>query len=75
MRDLPRHPYFGVQLRQPGWILVHVGWQELQGNLLPKLEVVSAIDLTHAAVAEPFDDAVATAEKRAWRKPSVVNRA
>jgi hypothetical protein len=75
VRDLPRHPYFGVELRQPGGILVHVVWQELQRDLLPQLEVVRTIDLTHAAMAEPFDDAVATAKEGAGGKPSVIDGA
>ena len=75
MRHLPRHPDFGVQLRQARRIAVDVGRQELQRDRLPELQVVGAIHLAHAAAAEPADDAVAAAEERAGREAAVVDGA
>ena len=63
VRDLPRHPHFGVELRQARGIAIDVGRQELQRDRLAELQIVGAIDLAHAAAAQPSDDAVAAAEK------------
>ena len=49
VRDLPRHPHFGVQLRQARRIAIDVGRQELQRDRLTELQVVGAEDLAHAA--------------------------
>ena len=75
MRDLARHPHFGVELRQPRRIAVDVRRQELQRDRLAELQVVGAVDLAHAAAAEPPDDAVASAEERAGLEAAVVDRA
>jgi hypothetical protein len=73
--DVPRHPYFRVELGQTGGIAIDVRRQELEGDRLPELEVVGAEDLTHPAAAEPADRPVAAAEDGARREPSMVDRA
>ena len=75
VRDLPRHPHFGVELRQTGRIAIDLRRQELERDRLTELQVVGAEDLAHPALAQPADDAVAAAEDRAGRKPSVVDGA
>ena len=75
VRHLTRHPHFGVELRQPRRIAVDVRRQELQRDRLTELQIVGAIDLAHAAAAEPPDDAVAAAEERAGLEAAVVDRA
>ena len=62
-----------MQLRQARGIAVDRFGQELQGDLLAELEVVGAIDLAHAALAEPADDAVAVVEQRARLEAPVVD--
>ena len=74
MRHLPRHPHFGVQLRQPRRIAIDFLRQELQRDRLPELEVVGAIDLAHAAAPEASDDAVAAVEEGAGREAAVIDR-
>ena len=82
VRDLPRHPHFGVQLRQSRWIAIDIRRQELQRDRLSELQVVCAVDLAHAAAAEAFDDAVSAAEKSArlrsghgrWRQMKTASR-
>ena len=60
---------------EPRGIAVDVAGQELERDRLAELQVVGAIDLAHAAAAEPADDAVAAAEewpgaKRPWSMES-----
>ena len=64
MRDLPRHPHFGVELRQARGIAIDGLRQELQRDGLAELQIVGAVDLAHPALAEPPDDAVAA--RRRW---------
>ena len=75
VRHLPRHPDFGVQLRQPGGIAIDAGRQEFERDRLSELDVVGTIDLAHAAFAEALDDPVAFAEQRARLKAPVIDRA
>ena len=75
VRDLPRHADFGVELGQPRRILVDVRRQELERDRLAELQVVGAIDLAHAAAAQPLDDAVASAEERARLEAAVIDGA
>ena len=73
VRDLPCHPHLVVELHQARRIVIEVRRQELERYRLRELQVVSAIDLAHAAAAEASDDAVPAAEHRAKRKASVVD--
>ncbi len=75
MRDLARHPDFGVELRQARRILVDVRREELQRDRLTELQVVGAVDLAHAAATEAFDDPVASAEEGARLEAAVIDRA
>ena len=75
VRDLPRHPHFGVELRQARRVAIDLGREELERDRLPELQVVRAIDLAHAATAEPFDDAIAPAKEGARFEAAVVDRA
>ena len=52
MRHLPRHPHFGVELREARGIAIHGLGQELERDRLAELQVVGAVDLAHAALAE-----------------------
>ena len=47
--------------------------QELQRDRLAELEVVGAVDLAHAALAEEADDAIALVEDRARLEPSMID--
>jgi hypothetical protein len=73
MRDLPREPDLGVELRQPRGIAVDALGQELERDRLPEFEIVRAVDLAHPAASEPSDDAVAVVEHGAGREPSVID--
>ena len=74
MRHLPRHPHFGVELREPRGIAIDRLGQEFQRDRLAELQVVGAIDLTHAALCRAADDAVAPAEEGAGREAAVIDR-
>src|SRR5262249_49058838 len=74
MRHLPRHAHFGVELRQPRRVAIHLLGQELQRDRLAELQVVGAIDLAHAAAPEPSDDAIPVVEDRSRREPPVIDR-
>jgi hypothetical protein len=75
MRHLPCHADFGVQLRQPRGIAIDLGRQELQRHRLTELQIVRAIDLAHAAAAQPSDDAVTAPEERSGREAAVIDGA
>ena len=75
VRDLARHPHFGVQLRQPRRVAIDVGRQELQRDRLTELEIVRAEHFAHPAAAQPSDDAIAAAEDGAGREAAVIDRA
>ena len=62
VRDLSCGPHFGVKLREARGIVIDVGGQELQGDRKAKAEIVGAIDLAHAAAAEPSEDAIPRVE-------------
>ena len=74
MRDLPRRPRFVVELRQPLRILFQAGRQEFQRDGLTETEVVSPVDLSHAAAAEQAENTVALLKDLARLKPAVVDR-
>ena len=64
MRDLPCDPYLVAEPGEGG--LAHVGGrEELEGDRLVEDQIVGAVDLAHAALAEPSEDAVAAGEHRA----------
>ena len=74
VRHLPRHARLGVQLRQARGITVDRLRQELQGDLLAELQIIRAINLSHAALAEAADDPVPVVEQRARLEAPVVDR-
>jgi hypothetical protein len=74
VRDLPRHPHLVVELHQAGRVAIQFGRKELERNRLRELQVVRAVDLPHAAATQASNDAVPSAEHRAWRKSPVVDR-
>ena len=73
MRYLPRHPHFGVELRQPCRIAIDRFREELQRDRLPEFEIVCAVDLTHPTFAEASDDAVAVVEDGAGFEAAVID--
>ena len=75
VRDLPREPDLGVEAREEALVRGDRLGQELQGDGLSELQVVGAVDLAHAALAEEPDDAVALAEHGARRERAEVERA
>jgi hypothetical protein len=58
VRDLARHPHFGVQLHQSRGIAIDRLGQELQRDRLSELQVIGAIDLAHTAAPEQRYDAI-----------------
>ncbi len=48
--------------------------QKLQRDGLPEPEIVSAIDLAHAAFAEQSDNPISAVEQRAWCESAVADR-
>ena len=74
MGDLARQADFGVELGEARGVAVERFGEELERDRLAELQVVGAIDLAHAAAAEPADDAVTAVEDRAGRKAAVVDR-
>ena len=56
-------------------ILVDVGREKLQRDLLTELQIVSTKHFTHPAATEPLDDPVAAAEEGAGLEAAVVDRA
>jgi hypothetical protein len=62
-----------VELRQPLRIAIDRFGQELERDRLSELQVVGAVDLAHAPLADATDDAVTIVEDRARIEPSVVD--
>ena len=75
MRDLARHAHFGVQLREPGGIAVDIRGEKLEGDRLSELQIIGAINLAHAALAEPAKHSIPSAENGAGLEASVIDRA
>ena len=75
VRDLPREPDLRMEAREEALVGRDGLGQELQGDRLPELQVVGAIDLAHAALSEKPDDPVALAEHGAGRKGPEVDGA
>ena len=57
-----------VELGEPRRIVRELIGKALEGDGLPELQIVSAVDLAHAAAAERRDDAEARGEPRAGRE-------
>ena len=74
VRDLPRRPDFVVKLREPDRLVTQPVGQKLERDWLAESEIVSAIDLTHAAFAEQSDNPISAVEQRAWRESAVADR-
>jgi hypothetical protein len=56
MGDLARRADFVVELREADGIVLEAVWQELQGDRLAEPQIVGAVHLAHAALAEHRDD-------------------
>ena len=63
MRHLSRQPHLGQQSRNPGIASCHRRRDELQRDLLAKLEVVGPVDLAHATAAEARHNAKTAGEQ------------
>ena len=74
VRDLARRPDLVVELREPDGIGADRVGQELQRDRLAEAEVVGAVDLAHAALAEEADDAEPSVEHRTGREAAVIDR-
>jgi hypothetical protein len=74
MGDLARRADFVVELREADGIVLEAVGQELQGDRLAEPQIVGAVHLAHAALAEHRDDAIATVENRSGTEPSVRDR-
>src|SRR5713101_7483143 len=75
MSDLPRNAYFGKQSRSVRWICGLCFWQKFDRYNLVKLEIERAIYLTHSAVAEEIQYAIAAREYSPKWKSSLAFRA
>ena len=75
VRDLPREAHLRVEPREERLVARDALRKELQRDGLPELEVVGAVDLAHAALAEKAHDAVALAEHGAGRKRAEIEGA
>src|SRR5678816_2508676 len=73
MRHLPRHAHFGMELGQARGVAIHRLGKELQRDRLSELEIVRAVDIAHAALAEAADDAIALVEDRPRLEPSMID--
>jgi hypothetical protein len=62
MRDGARDAHFVVELRQASGMAGEILGQQLQRDGLSELQVVGAVHLAHAALAERRDDAEAAGE-------------
>ena len=58
MIERGKRPGFALESRQPVGIGSKRGWQDLQGHVSAKLEVVRAVDLAHPADAEERRDLI-----------------
>jgi len=62
--DLASNANFAVKAGERGSVLHQLLRQELQGHVLIELEVLGAIDLTHAAAPDQRNDTIAICEQR-----------
>jgi hypothetical protein len=74
VRHEARHAHLGVDLHQARGVAIDGVRQELQRHRLPQFQVVGAVDLSHPALAEAPDDAVAAVEEGARREPAMIDR-
>ena len=74
VRDAARVAHLGVEAIDEGRLRREFRRQELQRDGLAELQVVGAVDLTHAAVADETDDAITIGEDRAGRKAAAIER-
>ena len=63
MRHLSRQPHLGQEPRDTSFASYHRRCDELQGDLLPELEIFSAVDLPHATAAEARHNAKTVGEQ------------
>ena len=70
MRDVARDTYFAMEPRQGSAVLHQLFRQELEGNVLIKLKVLGAINLSHSSPAYKRNDAIAVGQYRSGKYAS-----
>jgi hypothetical protein len=73
MRNLSRDANLVMELGEPRRIALQIDWKELQRDGLPETQVVSAVDLAHAAAPEETNNSVSFAENGTRRKAPMVD--
>ena len=68
MRDAPRGANFVAEARPKTFVPSRRFGQKLQRHRLAQRQVVGAIHLAHATLAEQSHDSVAAGQDRAWQK-------
>ncbi len=74
MRDAARVTHLGVEALDEGGLRGEFLRQEFQRDRLAELQIVGAVDLAHAAVADQPDDAVPVGQDRPGRKSAAIER-
>ena len=74
VRDLACDPDLVQEPREARRVHGQPFGQELEGDRLPQLQVVGAVDLSHSPLAQQLHDAVAPAEDGAGQEAAVIDR-
>jgi hypothetical protein len=74
VRNLAGVPYLSMKSGERTGILLKGGGKKLESHHIPEFEILSAVDLAHAAAAEQSNDPIPLDENSARRKPSALWR-
>jgi hypothetical protein len=62
-----------MELGELDGIALEVTREELERDRLTEPQIIGAVDLAHAAFAQPADDAIAIGHDGSWLEPPVVD--